>query len=60
MRLLEDSTLYKYEDVITFLKHEFNITPHNNIKKVQVIEDNSFHYLYYLDAERGWKPAQVS
>lgn len=46
-----------YEDVITFLKHEFNLTSHNGIKKVQVIEDNSFHYLCYLDAEKGWKPA---
>lgn len=47
-----------YGDVITFLKHEFNLTPHNGMKKVQVIEDNSSHYLCYLDAEKGWKPAQ--
>ncbi len=46
-----------YEDVITFLKHEFNLTPHKGIKKVRIIEDNSFHYLCYLDAEKGWEPA---
>ena len=44
-------------DVITFLKHEFNLTTHNGIKKVQVIEDNSSHYLCYLDTDKGWRPA---
>ena len=38
-----------YEEVIDFLKKEFNLTPHNGIKKTSVIEDNSPHYLCHLD-----------
>lgn len=45
-----------YEEVIDFLKNEFNLIPHNGIKKVQIIEDNSSHYLCHLDD--GWKPAK--
>ena len=45
-----------YKDIIDFLKYEFNLTAHNGIKKVQVIEDNSSHYLCNYDD--GWKPAK--
>lgn len=45
-----------YEEVIEFIKDEFNLDSHNGIKKIQVIEDNSQHYLCYLD--KGWKPAK--
>ncbi|MCH5155280.1 MAG: hypothetical protein J1F69_01615 [Clostridiales bacterium] len=38
-----------YAEVIYFIKSEFNLTTHNGIKKVSVIEDNSAHYLCYLD-----------
>ena len=41
------------EDVIDFLISEFNIIPHNEIKNIRVIEDNSHHYLCYLDDD--WK-----
>lgn len=41
------------EEIIYFIKKEFNLTLINGIKKVTVIEDNSFHYLCYLDD--GWK-----
>ena len=45
-----------YEEVIDFIKDEFNLNSHNGIKKVQVIEDNSSHYLCHIDD--GWKPAK--
>lgn len=41
------------EDVIDFLISEFNIVPHNGIKNIKVIEDNSSHYLCNLDDD--WK-----
>ncbi len=39
------------DDIIDFLKREFNLTAHNGIKRVLPIEDNSSHYLCYLDDE---------
>lgn len=38
-----------YDEVIEFIKREFNLISHNGIKKVTVIEDNSQHYLCHLD-----------
>lgn len=32
---------------------EFNLNHHNGIKDIKVIEDNSYHYLCYLDD--GWR-----
>lgn len=40
-------------EIINFLKNEFNLTPHNRIKAIKIITDNSNHYLCYLDD--GWK-----
>ena len=45
-----------YQEVIDFIVDEFNLTTHNGVKKVTVIEDNSKHYLCYLD--NGWVPAK--
>ena len=45
-----------YQEIINFIKNEFNLNTHNGIKKVQVVEDNSQHYLCYSD--KGWKPAK--
>lgn len=45
-----------YDEVINFLKKEFNLITYNGIERVIVIEDNSNHYLCYLD--KGWKPAR--
>ena len=41
------------EDVVDFLISEFNIIPHNGVKNIKIIEDNSQHYLCYLD--KDWK-----
>ena len=40
-------------EVLDFLIDEFNLNNHNGIKKINIIEDNSNHYLCYLDD--GWK-----
>ena len=45
-----------YQEVIDFIAGEFNLTAHNGIKKITVIEDNSSHYLCYLDD--GWVSAK--
>ena len=37
------------EEIVGFLKKEFNLIPHNGIKDVKTIVDNSAHYLCYLD-----------
>lgn len=41
------------EDIVEFLKDEYNLRRYNGIKKVQTIVDNSKHYLCYLDD--GWE-----
>ena len=40
-------------EVLDFLVDEFNLNSHNGIKDIKIIEDNSYHYLCYLDD--GWK-----
>lgn len=40
-------------ETLDFLIDEFNLNPHNGIKDIKIIEDNSYHYLCHLDD--GWK-----
>lgn len=41
------------DEVLDFLIGEFNLNSHSGTKSIKIIEDNSYHYLCYLDD--GWK-----
>ena len=40
-------------ETLDFLTDEFNLSSHNGIKDIKIIEDNSHHYLCHLD--NNWK-----